>query len=926
MSNTHQLVTLQASAGSGKTYSLAMRYIYLLFEGARVEEILTLTFTKKAVKEMGERISKFLEILASNNHPQRKELMINLLNNYGIKEEVITKRSKELLKNFYTSTPKIMTIDAFLNSILKRFCWHAGIPHNYSLAKLNEEEVYEHFLRSLEEKQKGFLLNLCLSHNRSVSSVLSMIDKVNLNYPNSFKSRIFGNLNEAKDRVINEANLIVEKILCNPLASDSAKKNTPFCDFDHLLTRKWVWERENYYYYKKLKLSPHDFDALIQALKEYFSLQESIFLGFIEQFCTLFSSSKEATIKKHNTLDFSDITQKCYNLLSADKLSSEFFYFRLDEKISHILLDEFQDTSVLQYKILYPLIAEICSGYGRIAERSFFVVGDKKQSIYSFRGGEGRLMEDIKENFSLTQSALNTNYRSTEVIVEFINRVFGACMEGYLKQNSQRKGGYVKIFPQLVFQKDQENKSLVFSQIHSTLQSLLQKGAKLEEIAILCFNNQEVLEVGDFLKKYYKHIITEESISLDKKKDAQILLNALTYSLDPSNALAMHNLAKLLGKKFEEQVQCIPWTNQNIEDFIYQSIKLYSLNSLESQKVLEIACQSKDIEDFISSVQSFNTLEEEKQGLRILTIHKSKGLEFPHLIVLDKMSKKGNDQDSIFCHYNQDLQGKLFLKINNRESVDEVYAYAKSTKKEKEFQERKNVLYVALTRAIKSLWIMPFSPVGAKSEFISIGLLDEEGNLLVESEYGKLDITPTPHTHNPAPILEVVKQKDFGRQENFIKHKEHLYKPNHIPSIKQGNAFHKALELFLGYQCPIEKIEQYLKNHYGIYLNPKARERILDSLQKISLLFMEKFNFDELMTEVSFAIENKLYRIDCLLLCKDKDQNVKKAIVIDYKSGNANKVYEEQVKHYANFVKIQYPQAEVESYLIYQHNLELHQI
>lgn len=927
MSESKQLVSLEASAGSGKTYSLAMRYVYLLFEGARAEEILTLTFTKKAVKEMGERIAKFLEILAGEECKEKSDLIKNLYENYSLTQERIAKNANKLLKDFYTSTPKIMTIDAFFNSISKRFCWYMGIPHNFELSELSAEEIYEHFLSTLQEKQKDFLIKLSLGHNRSISHTLSMINEVNTNYPNSFKTPVYGDLEELKSFIIQEGKKITQIILESPEASGKAKDIAQFSGFEQLIERRWAHEGETYSLFKRLKLSPSLFSPLKEAIRDYYRIQESVFLSFIEQFCHLYNLSKNSIIKKHNTLGFSDITQKCYNLLCEEKIASEFFYFRLDEKISHILLDEFQDTSVLQYKILYPLIEEICSGNGRIGERSFFVVGDKKQSIYSFRGGEGRLMNDIKLNFPLRENALNTNYRSSKVIVEFVNEVFQKCIGGYLHQHSLKEGGYVKIFPQITFEKEVDNKSIVFSQIHSTIQTLLQKGARLDEIAILCFNNQEVLEVGDFLKKYYANIITEESITLDKKRDAQILLNALKFAQDPQDKLACSNLAKLLGQEAIHTPEIIPWEGQEIQEFIYKSIKLFSLNSIESQKVLEIACESKNVEEFMSKVESFNSLEEERSGLKILTIHKSKGLEFPHLIVLDRMSKGANNSPALFCHYNDQLKGTLFMYSKNRIHFDKIYEHAHQIREEKINQEKKNVLYVALTRAIKSLWIMPIKPMMSSSEFVSIGIIEKEtGDLLVPSEYGKLEFEISEEKKESKKILQVVKQRDFGRQENFIKTKEKVYQPNHIPSIKRGDAFHKALELYLGYQCPIEKVKKYLKNHYGIYLNTEEENKILESLQKISLLFVKKFHFSELKTEISFIVGDKLYRIDCLLLCKDENQTVQKAIVIDYKSGGESKIYEEQIKHYANFVKIQYPQAEVTSYLMYQHNLDLHQV
>ena len=122
-------------------------------------------------------------------------------------------------------------------------------------------------------------------------------------------------------------------------------------------------------------------------------------------------------------LSFSDVTHLVYHILNLID-DSEFLYFRLDSQIEHLLLDEFQDTSILQYKIIKPLISEITSGDGIFENGSFFFVGDVKQSIYRFRGGVSALFVAVKEENSTHLEKLLTNYRSQKEIVLFVNSVF----------------------------------------------------------------------------------------------------------------------------------------------------------------------------------------------------------------------------------------------------------------------------------------------------------------------------------------------------------------------------------------------------------------------------------------------------------------------------------------------------------------------
>jgi exodeoxyribonuclease V beta subunit len=137
----------------------------------------------------------------------------------------------------------------------------------------------------------------------------------------------------------------------------------------------------------------------------------------------LYIKSRQKMATQNNELSFDDITLNVHTLL-REKLESEFLYFRLDSRIKHLLLDEFQDTSVIQFDILRPLIEEIRSGVGVNEGGSFFFVGDVKQSIYRFRGGVSALFHRVAELFDVKLEPLKVNYRSRSEIVEFVNRSF----------------------------------------------------------------------------------------------------------------------------------------------------------------------------------------------------------------------------------------------------------------------------------------------------------------------------------------------------------------------------------------------------------------------------------------------------------------------------------------------------------------------
>ncbi|WP_027327158.1 RecB-like helicase [Helicobacter pametensis] len=925
-----QFLILEASAGSGKTFALALRYVYLLLEGANMGEILALTFTNKAVEEMRQRIGDFLSLLGGydeNQVSKRDELLDALEAEYGWQRERVLALAPSLLEDYWRYGARILTLDAFFNMILKRFCWYAGVPYQFQIRDLDSSEVEERFVRSLSPKEQSEILALCLHTHRELNDFFERIEKIRVRFMDAVDEDggVRVGIEECEKRAMEEAYKIQELIRSLPQLSQKAQNAVDFSNFKELLKKgeRWIVAGSQFTFFRKANLDEDLFESLRCLVIEALEKREQVMLGLLSGIVWKYQASRDDEIRQKNILSFSDVMLKAFDLLCKNQISREFFYFRLDEKISHILLDEFQDTSVMQYKILFPLIEEILSGDGRIGNRSFFAVGDKKQSIYQFRGGCGELLDVLKRLSSeVCVENLEVNYRSCAEIVEFVNEVFAPHIKDYLPQKSHKKGGYVRIWDTQEIGEDYDDLD-VFACVKVAIDDLLAQGVLLDEIAILAFTNADVMRLGDYLKEFFSPISTKESIALSLKRDAQILLGSLRYSQNPSE-LERVRLVKLLGGELEDDVELLPFEGGDLGSYIYRAIEFYGLNSRVAKQVLELACMSDGIQDFFERVEGSRDAQEEQKGLKILTIHASKGLEFEHLIVLDRLSGSHQREDLFFCQYDEKLEGRLFVTDSMRAKIDPMYKRILDQEREKKQEEKKNLLYVALTRACKSLHIMPICKNKAKSEFECIGLV-EGMQVLVAQIRG--EILPSHQIKGSGEKSEIfVHQESFGSQEGFIQKEQSKMIFKNIALLKRGEAFHKALELFLGYLAKNSELRHFLKNIYGIWLSDLQIEEILDSLDQIKTLLNLNFGSTQIKSEVSFIQDFKLYRIDCLLLCSNLDGELQRVVVLDYKSGLKKDEHIRQVQTYVDFVKSQYVDLVVEGYLLYLNQCELVQI
>lgn len=918
-----QFLVLTASAGSGKTYALALRYVYLLLEGAKVGEILALTFSNKAADEMRERVGNFLLLLSSEGEEwskKREELFDALKKEYAWEKDRIIKAIPSISKSYWSHSPKIITLDAFFNSIVRRFCWYVGVPHQFQIGAIDVDEVEENFFASLSESQSQKYIDLYFEQDKkdpfsSLNAMGAKFTDLSFEFPDRR-----GDVQASREKVMLYAEKL-QKAVRAQTKSNEALNAVSFATIEEIFEagKTWLEKGGEYRGFKKLDLKEELFEDLRSALIELFNAKEASFFRVVGNMLDSIQASRDFYFRKENCLDFIGVTNKAYELLCKQKISSDFFYFRLDDHISHILLDEFQDTSIIQYKILLPIIEEILAGEGRIGSRSFFAVGDEKQSIYRFRGGYGELLGIVRNLSSqITSESLNMNYRSAGEIVNFVNDVFGSLppksskLMDYQPQESCKSGGYVKIHDAI------HEVDMAPEAVKKEIDAFLSRGILLEEIAILVFNNKDAAILGDYLKNFFP-ISSKESVPLSEKKDAQLLISALECALHPKNPLVKIKLAKLLGRGLEDSVEVVKLCD--LGRFVYRSMQLYSLNSAIAKQVLEIACKHRTYETFIAEVRFAKGNQDFQDGLKILTIHSSKGLQFNHMIVLDQLGGDNHAQDGFFVQYDKDLNGKLYIYEGKRKIVDRDYERVCEEEKSRALKESINLLYVALTRACESLVVIPVKGKG-RSKFEDIGLL--EGFAQGKNIYGEpINLSDSKNQPKFARTEHQIIQKKFGRQEGFVQKEKLPYAPNNLKAILRGQMSHKALELYLGYGANRHSLLCSLRNHYGAWIEESELEALLPVLAKTEALLKEHFTWSEVRSEVSFVQGSKLHRIDCLLLERDNDHCLKRVIILDYKSGRKDEANVNQVRFYVEAIRSQYPQVEVSGFLLYLNQFEL---
>ncbi|MFH1505145.1 MAG: UvrD-helicase domain-containing protein [Candidatus Omnitrophota bacterium] len=1033
--DSSQVVIVEASAGSGKTYSLAKRYITLLLKTAAkseyisLREILAITFTNKAVIEMKERILELLKRIAFNTFesPEQKEDILSVLGaDKGRAKPIAIRIIDELIRhyNFF----QVQTIDSFINTLLlgsalniersasfqiKRdyleqlsYCLDLVIEQGAQSRDVFSflEEFLKHYL-FVENKSGWFpkkdILELTQSlfrlsnkygelfqANKSKSSdvlkkknyVYQLIKELELLFPKGL------NGTDARGiRTFLNENMEIFNISSLPMALAKTKVpmnkgKTAEAGFQE------KWERARGEIKELVELDS------AAAYNPYVRL----FLGIVIFF--------QAISKKEDVVFLEELNRQARLLFGDEGVTVAEIYYRLAARFKHYLIDEFQDTSILQWYNLKIMVEEALSTGGTL-----FYVGDKKQAIYRFRGGEAKLFDSLPEQlsiFNIEFKKLSKNWRSQKAIVEFNNKVFSKenlmnaiNLSGIAAELSDNKKavdevievfkdaaqeykeencfGYVKV--EYINEKDQSQRDEIIQPKIIELLKELKKRFEYEDIAVLTRDNNEVELVSSWLLEEGIPVESEKTLNIAQNPLIKGLISFLKFLYSPIDNLSFASFIlselfyKVCGLSYQDIEQFIfivhkerPRKYQTLyrlfrQEYpdIWQEYISGFLNSVGFISPYELVVQFYarfQIAEHFSEAQAFfmkfleliKAKEDEYAGLsgfltyfenasgedlyvhsahsnavKILTIHKSKGLEFGVVIIpflrMDINPETGEKSTSSYVVGGQGREALELKRItkNHRlysRNLQEVYAQGYK----KACIDELNKIYVALTRAQYELYIFVPTKSASKNNKARFIVSSYLPILEIENEIGskRVYVRKKSWAEN---IIKVPPSKYEDLALIFAKQGSDADKVQNREKIIQGVIFHFILS-FVNNLSESEKetvINQAVSEAENLY--PLGRD-FSSIKEKISLLVDKEelksffyvsggkvFNEKEIVNNFG-----DIKRIDRLVIKE------KQAWVIDYKlSKEGQDKHSDQVLEYMRIIKGIYPKLEVKGFIIY---------
>lgn len=882
----------EASAGAGKTFSLVVRYLSLLFMGEDADKILALTFTNKAANEMQERIIETLM------HFQERDERFEVARVTGIDVETLLTLRQTVLTQFLKSDAKVMTIDKFFAKILRKFSLHTGLMPTFStFASQHEIKVLARFLTLANVKGKeSELIALSTMASKRLSDIFSLLNELYAKRKELQSQRFQKSDYITIENEIMRNFLSLQSMVFASNMSDGAKKTMQCESVDDILTKAWIEKDTLEYWQYKKGFSPEMDERLhtIQILlPDYMKAKEAHFFHSLMALLDIYEEAKMKVAKEESELSFDDITNLVYTLLK-ERVDSAFLYFRLDAKIAHVLLDEFQDTSVVQFDILKPIIDELASGKGVNERSSLFVVGDVKQSIYRFRGGTKELFYHVTDKYGVTVENLLTNYRSDANVVGFVNTVFEERIKNYKPQLVREKAGegYVEVI----------NNDDVLAGMAEKVLALIEKGANPDSIAVLTQTNRDGTAVEALLRESGVDVVTETTSLLINQKNIRALIEYLKYSYFNESIYARNFFALL-----ELEVGTLKPCNINASDLadelltVIDEYRLFD-GDLNLLLFLQLLGNYSDIEQFLFEYERLDATaaQADLHGVRVLTVHKSKGLEFENVIVMDRLGRAKADTSTIIYQYEGITLQKIYLRMKKRASFDLGYAKALEDEERLSHEDAMHALYVAFTRARNRLYIIQKPK---ESKFDSLAL--------EEQVWGEEKIEHRAVQAKEASEPLAYEAYNYGQQSEIIKEESEEEKDQH--AIEFGLALHYTLEMMAGFDADaIDEAVSISMNRYGAYLS----EADFLSIHKRITHLVQDARFKALSSgivtkERAISYKGELRYIDLLVQHEDG------WVVMDYKSAKGHsEQYNRQVGFYKQAVG-SITKEKVSGYLVY---------
>lgn len=1027
--NVKKFSIYKASAGSGKTYTLTYNYIKLvLLYPEYFKSILAVTFTNKATDEMKSRIISTLHELSNGEHPMSESLK----NELSIDDVELKKRSKHRLKTILHNYSffAVTTIDAFFQKVVRSFAKEIGIHTGFSI-ELDQNKVLEEVIQEIlmnlgkEPELISWLTSFAIYQinqgkswdtNRQILSLSKELfkEQVMLN-----KNKLFQHIDEPSfmkdfiDHVKNEIetfeseyqSLGAEAVAICSQYGLSAQSFTyglngvggyifkvASGEIKEVGTRiknaldkdAWVAKSSP----EKETVAEAVSNGLEYSLaqmveyyqtnsKQYFTLKQAFNYLYTYGLLSRVTQEIDKYKEENETLLISDFQLFLREIIHDS--DSPYIYEKIGSRYKHFLIDEFQDTSAVQWGNFLPLIKD------SLASGNFnMVVGDIKQSIYRWRGGNWKILlnqlkQDINQSF-IKEESLLVNRRSKRNVVAFNNAFFDNApvfiesklggdhvglevAKAYYGSEQEFKDEEVSGCVQLDFYNSkalEEKESYATDKLIANIQSLQAANYRLNDIAVLVRSNSDGRKVTEALMAYalahpedsYRYdIISNESLYLRKNKAVHFILQAITFITNPNEPLYKRQLDQamsVLGLEWQDRI--LDWRNYTLSNLVHIIIEAYELLSISSQIPYLMAFQDAvkdfmkygkdtlvDFEDWWSknsnrSIQVAADLD----AMQLMTIHKSKGLQFKAVIIP-------------FCNWSMDHIGGmseqlLWCDTKDSKTMNRIpllpmkygSAMANSEFEASYYQEKHdihldnlNMLYVALTRAEEYLNVICNVDPKSKGALTAAYLLfkhaevdDLIGDESFETELGVQVgsiISQIDRKENNSSEQAILSRNggNIRAEKIMIRHKAILMEDDQIASMNYGDIVHWIFSK-ITVKSDFNSAIESAKRRFG--LGNQELDEIRQRLRKIwDMPGVSNWFSDqwEVKNESSILLTSGQMKRPDRVISKGE-----RAIIIDYKTGVKSDGHMRQVREYKSLLK-QMGYQEVLGYLIYFSNPEV---
>jgi len=797
-------LAISASAGTGKTYRLAHRFIQLIMLGEAPERIIAITFSRKAAGEIFDRVILLLARAAANESEAEK--MNTRLNRPGGSADDYRSALRKLLEVLPKS--RVGTIDSFMVGVVRAFPYELGLDPDFDVfdsdgidaqrcrrealrlvlqeagnseaTRADFFEAYKYATFGNEEKRSTDLLNELIKNYQQLYRL----------QPDGRRWGLLVDDSKSPFKDITTWREGVEKL--RELITARSYPPNSFNYWMEFMDELAVWRPESdvgnrsAYMLERIVPAFEDLGGKIVSLKfnrdeitldkktgdslravlqfmvdEVIRLQTIRTIGMhrlIEHYETIYDEQ----IRRRGFLTFEDALYALrHEHLSANSPPAGapnhlMIDYRLDGRLDHWLLDEFQDTSTMQWKVLSNLIDEVVQDHEK--RRTFFYVGDIKQAIYGWRGGNAALFNQILSHYNRGESPVialefsSTSYRSCRPIIDTVNQVFGqlpdqvdpevrkqwssgwkehGCAAGVVPDR-----GYVALIEQ---DKDQDDDA---SDDELRYRAAVDTMAGIDPVrrgltaAILVRSNRAAIAVAEKMRARHPGIpvVQEGQSHIADNPAVSLLLSLLQWASHPGDLFALRHLqlSPLAGaEKFELNDSALPrdilagiqqsgfystlyaWVTK-LED----ALELSPYEDMRVRQLLELASgadreSSRNIDQFIEMVRNAGVEDRaSKRAVRIMTVHKSKGLDFDVVILPELQSRKPSQTEPFISWTADRMTPEWILQYVKKDfaGMDARISACSRDREQRQKFEDLCVLYVAMTRAARALYLITTAP------------------------------------------------------------------------------------------------------------------------------------------------------------------------------------------------------------------------